>query len=91
MRTEEFIAAMPDWELTATTIYCDAVDDEVTFLVSGDGSARCTGLRKYLKPGRETAREMRQRGKQKGRRLACDGETCRRIVEYRDTILDTKK
>jgi hypothetical protein len=38
---------MVDWEITATTIYCKAVDDEVTLLVSADGTCRCTGRQKY--------------------------------------------
>ena len=36
---------MVDWQVTATTIYCDAVDDDVTLLVYKDGSAKCTGYK----------------------------------------------
>ncbi len=81
---------MTDWEITATTIYCDAVDDEVTLMVSADGTARCTGLQKYLKPGRETSKEMNNRAKKLGKQLACDGEECQRIAQYRDKILGEK-
>jgi len=79
-----------DWEITATTIYCDAVDDEVTLMVLADGTARCTGLQKYLKPDRETSKEMNNRGKKLGKQLACDGEECRRIAQYRDKLLGEK-
>jgi hypothetical protein len=32
-----------DWQLTATAIYCDAVDDDVTIIVYKDWSTKCTG------------------------------------------------
>ena len=38
---------MTDWEITATTVYCDAVDDEVTLIVYRDGTIKCTGHQKY--------------------------------------------
>jgi hypothetical protein len=81
---------MADWELTATTIYCDAVDDEVTLMVSADGTARCTGLQKYLEPGRETSREMNNRSKKLGRQLACIGDKCPKVTQYRDKLLGEK-
>ncbi|MCK4863729.1 MAG: hypothetical protein KAS25_05495 [Dehalococcoidales bacterium] len=81
---------MTEWEITATTIYCDAVDDEVTLMVSADGTARCTGLQKYLKPDRETSREMNNRSKKMGRQLACDGDECQKIKQYRDKLLGEK-
>ena len=44
---------MVNWQITATTIYCDAVDDEVTLLVYTDRSVRCTGYKKYGEPSQE--------------------------------------
>ena len=44
---------MVDWEVTATTIFCESVNDEVTIIVSGDGAAKCSGRQKYEKPGKE--------------------------------------
>jgi hypothetical protein len=79
-----------DWELTATTIYCDAVEDEVTLIINKDGTARCTGIQKYLKPDRETAREMKEKSKKLEKTLACDGDDCRRISGYRDSLLTGK-
>jgi hypothetical protein len=81
---------MVDWEITATTIYCDAVDDEVTLMVTADGTTRCTGLDKYLKPSRETSREMNNRGKKLGRKIACEGDACQRIKLYRDELMGKK-
>jgi hypothetical protein len=34
---------MPGWQLTATTIICDACGEEVTVTIFGDGRASCTG------------------------------------------------
>jgi hypothetical protein len=81
---------MVDWEMTATTIYCDAVDDEITLMVMADGTSRCTGLVKYLKPGKQTSHEMNDRAKKLGRQLACEGDACQRISKYRDQLLGEK-
>jgi len=37
-----------DWRVTATTIYCHAVDDEVAILVYKDWSTKYTGYKKYV-------------------------------------------
>ena len=55
---------MVDWQITATTIYCDDVDDEVTVIVQRDGSARCVGFSKYDKPDKDTDVLMRQKSRQ---------------------------
>ncbi len=75
---------MADWVLTATTIYCDAVDDEVTLLVHKDGTLKCTGYDKYSKPTKETAREIKIRSRQSGKKLDCTGLQCHRLIQYRD-------
>jgi hypothetical protein len=78
---------MADWELTATTIYCEAVDDEVTLLLSADGTCRCTGRQKYERPGKEAARSMQSKGRRLGRTLGCSPAECDIIVRYRKTML----
>jgi hypothetical protein len=40
-----------DWQVTATTLYCEAVADEVTLLVYPDWSVKCTGVNKYGNSG----------------------------------------
>lgn len=77
---------MADWVITATTIYCDAIDDEVTLIVYRDGTSKCTGYQKYSKPDKETARAIRIKGKQLGKRLRCDGLECYRVTQYRDKL-----
>lgn len=77
---------MLDWQVTATTIYCDAIDDEVTLLVYKDGSAQCTAYQRYGKPDKETVKLMREKERQLKRRLACEGLECYRLVQYRDKL-----
>jgi hypothetical protein len=78
---------MTDWAITATTIYCDAVDDEVTLIVHRDGTSKCTGYQKYSKPNKETTSAMKIRGKQLGKQLRCEGLECHRVTQYRDNLL----
>jgi hypothetical protein len=80
----------PDWEITATTVYCDAVDDEVTLIISADGTSRCTGREKYLKPNKETSRAMRKKSRQQPKPLACRDNECTTLRSYRDNILDSE-
>ena len=77
---------MVNWQVTAATIYCNAVDDEVTLLVYKDGSTKCTGYRKYSQPERETAKMVKIKSKQLGRRLECEGSECSRVIQYRDRL-----
>jgi hypothetical protein len=78
---------MADWQITATTIYCADVDDEVTLLVYGDGTSRCTGRDKYSRPDKETARAMKKKGRLSGRQMACRGDDCQHISKYRQKWL----
>ena len=55
---------MVNWQVTATTIYCDAVADEVTVLVYKDGTAKCTGYTKYGEPGREVGVRLKKRSRE---------------------------
>ena len=78
---------MADWQITATTIYCDAVDDDVTIMVYPDGSAKCLGYVKYDKPGKELSRLLKTKSRQLGRALKCEGPECSRVIQYRDGLL----
>jgi len=78
---------MADWMITATTIYCDAVDDEVTLIVNRDGTAKCTGYQKYGKPGKETAKSIKIKSKRLGKNPECNESECYRLIHYRDKLL----
>jgi hypothetical protein len=76
------------WQVTATTIGCDAVDDEVTLLVYEDWSVSCTGHGKYGEPDRETLKLLSERSKQLKRQLECEGLNCHRVLGYKKKLLD---
>ena len=78
---------MANWAITATTIYCDSVEDEVTLMVKSDGTIQCTGYNRYIKPTGETARLMKIKSKQSGRQLVCEGLECSRVTQYRDRLM----
>ena len=78
---------MVDWQITATTMYCDGVDDEVTVIVQRDGSVRCVGFARYDKPDKVTAGLMKQKSRQLQRQLGCTGPECSRVIDYRDRLL----
>ena len=78
---------MASWKITAATIYCDAVDDEVTVLVYKDFSTKCTGYQKYFKPTREVANLLKKKSKRLGLQLACQGLECHRVTKYQEKLL----
>ena len=75
---------MVNWQVTATTIYCEAVNDEVTIMVYKDGSVKCSGYKKYGESGRETGNLAKK--KQTKGRLECEGPQCYRGRQYRDRL-----
>jgi hypothetical protein len=77
---------MLNWQVTAITIYCDEVDDEVTVMVYKDGSARCTGYRKYGKPSKEILGQLRKKSKQLKRQLGGIGPECYRVIQYKEKL-----
>ena len=78
---------MTDWQVTATTIYCDAVDDEVTILVYKDWSTKCTGYKKYVESlDKERAKMLQKKTKRLGRNLKCEGPQDSRVTSYRDKL-----
>ncbi len=82
---------MADWQITAKTIFCEAVDDEVTILVQKSGAVRCTGCRKYGQPNDITRTLINQKTRQLNRSIKCEGEGCLRVSEYKNQILAEKQ
>ena len=78
---------MVDWQLTATSIYCDAVDDDVTIIVNGDWSTKCTGYNKYVENvTKEITAMLKKKNKKLGRQLKCEGPLDYRVTNYRDKL-----
>ena len=80
---------MADWEVTATTIYCEAVDDEVTVIVHRGGTLSCTGRQKYARPGKETPRANKKKDQRPGKRPDCSEAECSRVIQCRDRLLES--
>ena len=77
---------MVNWKVTATTIYCDAVDDEITLMVYKDWAAKCVNCQKYRKADKELAKRIERKSKRLGRKLGCEGPECSRLIQYRDKL-----
>ena len=78
---------MVDWQVTATTISCDAVDDYVTLLVYKDWSAKCVGYKKYGENiTKDTAKTLHKKSEKLGRELKCEGPECHRLIAYKDKL-----
>lgn len=83
---------MTDWQVTATTIYCDAVDDDVTIMVYKDRSTTCTGYKKYGEGlDKETAKILKKKAKRLGRNPGCEGPLDYRVTDYRDGLIAQDK
>jgi hypothetical protein len=76
---------MADWQVTATTIYCDAVDDDVTILVYPDWKTRCTGFFKYSEESGEPGL-LQKKSRRVKRNLRCEGPLDSRVTNYRDKL-----
>jgi hypothetical protein len=62
---------MPDWQLTATTIFCDDCGVEVTIIVYKDRKVKCTGASIPQGKNKKTATP------------ACSAEKCSRVNDYK--------
>jgi len=71
---------MVNWQITASTINCDAVDDEITLLVYKDGSVKCTGFKKYGDPESKEVAILSKNG------LKCLGPLCDYMKSYRQKL-----
>ena len=67
---------MVNWQITAKTVYCEAVGEEVTIIVKKDWSVQCTGYR----DSQEGAPNRLYKADE------CEGLGCNRIKQYRDQL-----
>ena len=81
---------MIDWQVTATTIFCPAVNDEVTLIITPDGTVKCTGVQKYEIPDKQNAKILKQKSKAVQKPLKCVGENCASTRQYREKIMGEK-
>jgi hypothetical protein len=85
-------AKMVEWQLTATTIYCDAVDDDVTLIVDKDWNVKCTGFNKYsTNLDKATVKALKQKSRRLEKNLKCEGPLDHRVTDYRDKLKTQEK
>jgi len=75
-----------NWQITATTIQCDRVDDAVTVMVDRDWTIRCTWYRRY----KQKALEDKKHKFEKAIRIKiekCLGAECPLAINYRDKLI----
>jgi len=73
------------WQVTATTIRCDLVDDFVTIMVNKDWSARCTWYNRYKAATLEDTKHKVDK-KIKPKLDKCIGPECHYVTDYRDKL-----
>jgi len=74
------------WQITATTIRCDLVDDFVTIMVNNDWSTRCAWCNRY----KQKALEDKKQKFDKAIRVKiekCAGPECSYVTDYRDKLI----
>ncbi len=79
---------MVGWQVTATTIHCEWVDEDVTIMVYKDGSAKCTGYSKFREHiTKELLKLLKEKGKNSGKKLHCVYPAICGLDNYRDKIM----
>lgn len=75
-----------NWQVTATTIHCELVEDFVTIMVNKDWTTRCAWYKRYKQEALEDAkRKFSKAIRQKIEK--CDGPECSYLTEYRAKLL----
>ena len=74
------------WQITATTISCDRVDDYVTVMIQRDWTYSCTWCNRYKLAaaggsGRKFPRDI------KSKIARCQGPDCSLVLAYRDKLI----
>lgn len=74
------------WQLTATTINCDIVNDEATIIVYKDWTVKCTGHARYASSSKARGL-IRGKSMSPERHLECLGPECPKVIQYREKLL----
>jgi len=74
------------WQITATTVHCDLVDDFVTIIVNKDWATKCV----WHKRNKQKAIEDKKQKFDRKMRLKiekCQGPECSYVTGYRDKLI----
>jgi hypothetical protein len=75
---------MANWQVTAKTVFCESIAEEVTVMVYKDGSIKCTGFNKYSLP--MAGQVLKKRSRELKRDIKCSGLECPTAIGYRDSL-----
>jgi len=74
------------WQITATTIHCDFVDDFVTIMVNKDWSTRCSWYNRYKQKVIDNPKQKFDK-KIRPKIEKCEGPECPHVMNYRDRLI----
>ncbi len=74
------------WQITATTIRCELVDDFVTIMVNKDWSTRCAWYNRYKQKALEDKKHKFDK-KINLKMEKCQGPECSYVIDYRDKLI----
>jgi hypothetical protein len=74
------------WQITATTMKCDYVNDSVTIMVDKDWSTRCSWYRRYKQKANEDKKYKFEK-EVKLKITKCAGTECPLAITYRDKLI----
>jgi hypothetical protein len=70
---------MVNWQVTATTTYCNELGEEVTVMVYRDGKTRCTGQSRHSNYDKSNKSDRVK--------SVCIGAECSKVNQYRDKLM----
>jgi len=75
-----------EWQITATTVHCDLVDDFVTIIVNKDWTTKCIWYKRYKQKALED-RKQKFDGNMRLKMEKCQGPECPYVIGYRDKLI----
>ena len=75
-----------NWQITATTIHCDKVDDFVTIMINKDWSMKCAWYNRYKQKAIDNPKQKFDK-KIRAKMEKCEGPECSYLTEYRDKLI----
>ena len=78
------------WQITATTIRCDFVDDFVTLMVNKDWSTKCSWYNRYKQKAIDDPRQKFDK-KIRLKMEKCEGPECPNVIDYRDKLIKEER
>ena len=75
-----------NWQITATTVRCEPVDDFVTIMVNKDWTVKCAWFNRYKQKALDNPKQKFDK-KIKPKIEKCQGPECSYQTDYRDKLI----